>query len=1286
MVGVGGSMFLCPYRDSEAVYKGHVFVLVLFWNPLPPLDSVALLTVSNPVMNSPHVGPSEIPFLDRWPARAASQIGVGLRKRGQITVPPSAPSQPAHFTLLLHNELKPHQSYQPLPTELGPYGLPQYYSPFTEATGSGDYEDDSFDVSALADQYLDLSECLSSIVDSDASSRVSTIAGTFKSPIRPRITSVTTPQSAPMDGNPPPPPPVKLVRTYTRLPRLTIPTLESIRAKGTSSASDSPVAPSPSSALTQISLRAPKRTCWQKMNDVLTTYGFDSLGEFLSVLFYARKRGEKDCRTKSHRQTVAAFLKGQTKITMAHIIPLIYNHHRSRPKRDTAQHSAAFSPSIPLSDIRYARPCLSAWATRLVGDRIYYRVSKLAHKNRSDARNRRHLRATTNKRTNSTDIIEWEDVAFSVEELAALYQEDEFLWHLTECFAASRKGGKVVVKKTRPHPVIQVGAISSFITSRNRYASGDLGLPLGLWLFACQAHIDVKRVLCRFDYSVSESTARNALNTLTDASLNALQEKVRDATVQGEVEYGKISDNVQQYERVFEHGLGKENVLKHGTACTAFGFDDCKPGAFYAAYHIARVIKQERQTMTVENIYSSIDWEHMDNVSDLHFVRVLVDFSPHLNPLSCQVLLDSPLSTNGEQQMENKGYQAGYRDFDKQMGIEPEKSDNLLSWNRADGGGHGMLMRQKMIQVTTKDIYTSYRNAISTPETWHTKSTKLNSAASNHYGPAASPDPSSLSHSSNAANMKRPSDLKKCDFYPTSRSMTLIWEARVLDCWRLVLGCDTDLLAHFDELAANDCLPTLDDLLEQASIIREHYACQTAYEQSLDKEEQDGASSRTKFPQGSTWTPPTSPEASADEPDADADMPGLDEIPDDEEPAPHREAPEPSVNIPITPEPTEPTAKSHEEEGPKIHKELPGFNSDRVLSNAILFLMEFGWWIELNYAIPEGDVGRVFEILKIFIFSFAGSSNQNYMRYMLDLYALLEFECSSELKEALLNNWLINLCGELDKFIEGDLMQEWNNRWLTQTIAPNVLHFLKIKEDMESAFELKRRSKSHTSRHLRDETKILLKLYKDEELHSFRSGRSMGHAAVNQSDRGYQRLEDGKLAEYLEHSAEDANLLREMEVLRGNIPPPTSVRSPDTPSKSNSPTPSSGSSEHAGAHSNTVPSPTPESDRDYNSPTPSSARSGRSSASAASRAAADCVEEWDTIDHSDEPLLSGSDLTVIIDPETGRLNNDWYELEEFEDLLERLCGPEVAQDNDSEDEEPESNDPETESEGEDGED
>ncbi|KAJ7078263.1 hypothetical protein C8R44DRAFT_790887 [Mycena epipterygia] len=127
-----------------------------------------------------------------------------------------------------------------------------------------------------------------------------------------------------------PQPSVRLVRGYTkRPPPLEIPTLESIRARGTSSSTSSSTAPSPSSASTLVPLRAEKCSVWRKMNDVIRTYGFDSLGEFLSVLFHPRVRGEKDSRRKHHRQAVGTFLQGQSKITMAHIMPLIYNHHKS---------------------------------------------------------------------------------------------------------------------------------------------------------------------------------------------------------------------------------------------------------------------------------------------------------------------------------------------------------------------------------------------------------------------------------------------------------------------------------------------------------------------------------------------------------------------------------------------------------------------------------------------------------------------------------------------------------------------------------------------------------------------------------------------------------------------------------------------------------------------------------------------------------------------------------------------------------------------------------------------
>jgi hypothetical protein len=59
-------------------------------------------------------------------------------------------------------------------------------------------------------------------------------------------------------------------------------------------------------------------------------------------------------------------------------------------------------------------------------------------------------------------------------------------------------------------------------------------------------------------------------------------------------------------------------------------------------------------------------------------------------------------------------------------------------------------------------------------------------------------------------------------------------------------------------------------------------------------------------------------------------------------------------------------------------------------------------------------------------------------------------------------------------------------------------------------------------------------------------------------------------------------------------------------------------------------------------------------------------------------------LAVNVDPETGRLCDDWYEPEEFEDLLKRLCGPDVTEgEEESENEELESDEPESESDGED---
>jgi hypothetical protein len=186
------------------------------------------------------------------------------------------------------------------------------------------------------------------------------------------------------------------------------------------------------------------------MEDVLTNYGFDTLGEFLETLFYNHPRGEEDPRKHTHVGVVTSFLNGSSTVKMANIIRLIYHHPQSRPKaKYPDQVDAAFAPRKPLEEIRFARPSLNAWATRIVGDEIYCRVGRLARKN-DDPDSRTHIRATTNGRKPNAKVATWKDMDFTMQGLADQYREaDELVWYISECFCAPRVNGEVVIRKRR---------------------------------------------------------------------------------------------------------------------------------------------------------------------------------------------------------------------------------------------------------------------------------------------------------------------------------------------------------------------------------------------------------------------------------------------------------------------------------------------------------------------------------------------------------------------------------------------------------------------------------------------------------------------------------------------------------------------------------------------------------------------------------------------------------------------------------------------------------------------
>lgn len=222
-----------------------------------------------------------------------------------------------------------------------------------------------------------------------------------------------------------------------------------------------------------------------------------------------------------------------------------------------------------------------------------------------------------------------------------------------------------------------------------------------------------------------------------------------------------------------------------------------------------RILRNERAELTVTKLFKDINWDHIRGVQSLHVFRALTSFVPSLQPLE-KVISEAfrtkfaihrmregrktkvvPLSCNSEHKIETAGMLRALMDFFLQAGISPSHADSLITWVGGDGGSLLAIDTAKKYTATMYDPedeesdHKNLHNVMSTLGIWHTQATIQNSIAANHYGPPVTDDPSALSRSTTCAGFKRPTDFKDCsNYYPLSQSMTAIWEAQIIDCWR----------------------------------------------------------------------------------------------------------------------------------------------------------------------------------------------------------------------------------------------------------------------------------------------------------------------------------------------------------------------------------------------------------------------------------------------------------------------------------------------------------------------
>ncbi|KAF7966047.1 hypothetical protein HWV62_40274 [Athelia sp. TMB] len=310
----------------------------------------------------------------------------------------------------------------------------------------------------------------------------------------------------------------------------------------------------------------------------------------------------------------------------------------------------------------------------------------------------------------------------------------------------------------------------------------------------------------------------------------------------------------------------------------------------------------------------------------------------------------------------------------------------------------------------------------------------------------------------------------------------------------LAFGVEGDIFEYFSRLETDGTLPSFEELEEMARKLHRGYSSFRAATRAMYGT--TGSNQWSKIvPMGSPWTP--------------ADM----------------EVSSEGVGITINQSSCGKTSKT-----PLTSTSDP-FRGDRVLARTILLIIELLLCIEMAYAVADGDAGHVYEVMKVMLFLFSGSSHTNYMNYLLKFITEFELESNQVIRDVTLSAMLVNLSGKPGHWAAGDPIQEFFNRlleailerkganfgdsFIREAVSRNLHHLNRVKKDLREGLGLEAKSGRHTEPHARPEIKTLLAEYRAQELHSRRPGRSIDTEGTDDFQQGYKILSQGKLKQWV---------------------------------------------------------------------------------------------------------------------------------------------------------------------------
>jgi hypothetical protein len=153
-----------------------------------------------------------------------------------------------------------------------------------------------------------------------------------------------------------------------------------------------------------------------------------------------------------------------------------------------------------------------------------------------------------------------------------------------------------------------------------------LPLEKGILNFACTANHYLYQYDSRVGAGPSYRAVCDALKKLAEHDAKV----IRDVSQSNNSSWILRFDNVQHYIRPRNFRVGREAMMKIGTAGTVFEFLDFSSAALNIQDKKQRLAENKRGDLTFEKLLQNIDTEYIDKVCMLQWLRILIGYVPSL--------------------------------------------------------------------------------------------------------------------------------------------------------------------------------------------------------------------------------------------------------------------------------------------------------------------------------------------------------------------------------------------------------------------------------------------------------------------------------------------------------------------------------------------------------------------------------------------------------------------------------------------------------------------------------